>query len=1224
MEHNLLAYIPMDRRQALARGAELPDRDQGAALFADIAGFTPLTEALVRELGRQRGAEELTRYLNLVYDALIDRLHCYGGSAIAFAGDAVTCWFSGDTGHRATAAAFAMQSAMQDFAAITTPLNQTVSLTMKAAVAAGPARRFLVGDPAIRIIDALAGETLVRLAAGEHLAEKGEVIVAAEVQAALGERLEIAATRRDAQGRAFAVARRLTQPAAIAAWPDLLPAALTDAQVRPWLLPPVYARLRAGMGHFLAELRPTVALFVRFGGIDYDADPAAGSKLDAYIRWIQHVLERYQGTLIDLNIGDKGSYVYVNFGAPIAHEDNATRACAAGLDLRTPPAELSFIGPVQIGISQGRMRAGAYGGAMHRTYGVLGDEVNLAARLMMAAQPGQILVSESAQRGLDDAFVWAALPPIRVKGKTDPAVVFALQAPQRRAARHRSPTAFATPLIGRRAELAAARAHMDLARQGRGQLVSLVAAAGLGKSRLLAEIVGQGEQAGFLCVGGECEAYGVNTSYLVWQPIWRALLGVDPDGEPDEQIRQLEQRVAAINPALVRRVPLLSAVLNLAIPDNALTRAFDAKLRKTSLEGLLADCLAGLAQRRPLLIALEDCHWLDPLSHDLLETLGQTIAGLPVFVVAAYRPLELERLKDVRISALPHYVEIALDELQPADLAELARGRLAQLPGAQGRGAPAALVARMVAQAEGNPFYLEELINFIRYNGIDPDDQAALDRLELPSSLQSLVLSRLDQLGESQKTTLKVASVIGRVFRNAWLWGVYPDLGAPGHVVDDLARLTEQEFTAPATGEGEPAHAFKHIITQNVVYESLLHVVRAELHAQVGAYIEESYPDRLGQFVDLLAFHYDRSELTDKRRLYLRRAGEAAQAAYANDAAIDYYGRVLPLLDAADRADTLLKLGEVLRLVGRWDASAARYDEALSLATATGNQSTQAWSRIASGELLRLQGKYAEAWEQFTRAQIIFAAMDNRQGVAQVLHVGGTLAAQQGDYATAEARYNASLALRQQLGDRDGEARLLSNLAIIAEYQGNLDAALHLNRRSLAIRRDLGDRATIANSVNNLGNVLLARGDYAAARASLEEAVALQREIGDRWGLANALNNLGNAVRAQAGYAEARRLYTESLTINRTLGDRWALAYLLEDLGCLAALEGEAERSLVLVGAAAALRGVIGAPLPPADQAKLDQTLAPARAALGDVADAASRRGQALPLDAALDFALAR
>ena len=177
MQENLLAYIPMGRRHAMAAGRELPDRTQGAALFADISGFTPLTEAPVRELGPQRGAEELTRYLNLVYDALINELHKWGGSAISFAGDAVTCWFDGDSGLCAAACALGMQQTMSAFSDVRTPFGSSVSLSMKASVAAGPARRFLVGDPDIRVIDALAGGTLERLAAGEKLAERGEVIL---------------------------------------------------------------------------------------------------------------------------------------------------------------------------------------------------------------------------------------------------------------------------------------------------------------------------------------------------------------------------------------------------------------------------------------------------------------------------------------------------------------------------------------------------------------------------------------------------------------------------------------------------------------------------------------------------------------------------------------------------------------------------------------------------------------------------------------------------------------------------------------------------------------------------------------------------------------------------------------------------------------------------------------------------------------------------------------
>ena len=253
------------------------------------------------------------------------------GSAIAFAGDAVTCWFDGDSGLHATASALAMQDDMRAFSAIQTPFGSTVIMTMKVAVAVGPARRFLVGDPEIRVLEAVAGATLERLAAAEHLASSGEVILAPCASVALADVVE-----------AHAVGK-MRRPAATSSWsacacpfllppPPLAPDALAEERVRAWLLLSVYERLRSGLGEFLAELRPTVALFLRFTGIDYDGDDTAGAKLDAFIRWVQTVVQRYEGTLIDLNIGDKGSYLYVNFGAPIAHENNAARTAAAALD----------------------------------------------------------------------------------------------------------------------------------------------------------------------------------------------------------------------------------------------------------------------------------------------------------------------------------------------------------------------------------------------------------------------------------------------------------------------------------------------------------------------------------------------------------------------------------------------------------------------------------------------------------------------------------------------------------------------------------------------------------------------------------------------------------------------------------------------------------------------------------------------------------------------------
>lgn len=420
----LCVYLPMDRRQALLRGESLPDRTVGAALFADISGFTPLTAALAQELGLQRGAEELTRLLNEVYGALIAEVHSYRGSVIGFSGDAITCWFDGDDGHGAVACALAMQSAMAPFASVATPAGTPVSLAIKVAVASGPVRRFLAGDPEVQTLEVIAGRTLDRLARAEHHARAGEVMVAAGMDEGAGGRLRLGEQRTDPEtGEVFAVVLGLDELVPCRPWPELPPGGLPDGLCRPWLAPAVARRLSGGSKQFLAELRPAVALFLSFGGIDYDGDDGAGGRLDAFVRWAQAVIHSHDGMLVQLTVGDKGSYLYAAFGASVAHQDDEVRAVRAALALQTPPIELPFLTGISIGLARGRMRTGAYGSTTQRTYGVLGDKANLAARLMQAAAGG-ILCDEVVFQGARQALGFRPLPPIRVKGRAEPVAVY--------------------------------------------------------------------------------------------------------------------------------------------------------------------------------------------------------------------------------------------------------------------------------------------------------------------------------------------------------------------------------------------------------------------------------------------------------------------------------------------------------------------------------------------------------------------------------------------------------------------------------------------------------------------------------------------------------------------------------------------------------------------------------------------------------------------------------
>ncbi len=698
----LHAYLAQDRLRALAHGESLPDRTTGSALFADISGFTPLTEALHEALGSRRGGEELTRHLNTVYTTLITEVETYGGSVIGFAGDAITCWFDdadGAAAPRTTTCAFALQQAMRAFASIALPNGEAIALSLKVAIATGPARRFVVGDPTIQVLDALAGATVSRTSTAEHHAQKGEVLLDEATVNALGDALTIKEWRTDLDsGERFGVASQFGSAAVVPELPAPLRPLSAD-RLQMWLHRAVYKREQFGPESFLTEFRPCVALFVRFAGIDFDADRAA-AQLDTFIRQTQAIVTGHDGTLMDLTIGDKGSYMYINLGALSTHEDDARRALKIAFDLKHAAAELGFLAPLQQGVTHGLMRVGAYGGQTRLTYGALGDDVNLAARLMQIAGYGEILVSGPVYTATANEFVFEPRPPLPMKGKAEPLPVFAVTGErQQRAVRLQEPT-YALPMVGRQSELHTIGEKLALAVAGRAQVIGIVAEAGMGKSRLVAEVIRLAHRLGFAGYGGACQSDAIDTPYQAWKPIWSAFFDVDPAAPPRRQIRLLEGEIKDRAPERLPALPLLSSLLNLEIPDNDFTKTLEPKYRLSALHALLEDCMRAAAKDEPLLIVIEDLHWIDALSHNVLEELARALIDSPVCFVLAYRPPQLARLEAPRLETLQQFTKIELSELTAIEAEQAIRAKLAQLYPARSGAVPPILVEKLWARSQ--------------------------------------------------------------------------------------------------------------------------------------------------------------------------------------------------------------------------------------------------------------------------------------------------------------------------------------------------------------------------------------------------------------------------------------------------------------------------------------------------------------------------------------------
>jgi len=1109
----------------------------------------------------------LTKQIESVYSALITQIELFGGSVIDFAGDSMFCWFDDDlslvakidvvslpsAAHRAAACGLALQGAMQAFAEIDLPDHSTTALELKVAIASGTVRRFVLGDPKVHVMDIVAGATIARMAAAEHLTRKGEVIVDEATVNILGDGITIQEWREDLDGAdRFAVVAGLTRPITPLALKDVGARDLALEVLQPWLHPALIEREGSGGGSLQTEFRPCVALFVRFLGIDYDADEA-GMHLDQFVRETQMIAARRGGIFLQITIGDKGSYAYLNFGALTAHEDDVRRAVTTALELRELAESLDFLKPLQVGITRGTMRVGAYGGETRKTFGALGDEVNLAARLMMNAAAGEILLSSVVHKAVINDFICEPRQPLQMKGKAEPLPVFAVTGNrQRRAVRLQEPN-YSLPMVGRQAELNAIEEKLDLAAQGKSQVIGIVAEAGLGKSRLVAEVIRNARRKGFVGFGGACQSDGIHTPYLTWKSIWGAFFGIDPDDSLKRQMRNLEGEIEDRAPSRVNAMPLLNVMLDLNIPENDFTQNLEPKIRQSALHALLEDCLKAQAADEPTMIVIEDLHWIDALSHDLLEGLAKALANYAVCFVLAYRPPQLERLQEPRIEALEQFTRIELHELTTTEATLTVRAKLTQLYPARGGALPAGLVEALMRRAQGNPFYLEELLNYVRDRGLDPSN---IQNIELPDSLHTLILSRIDQLSEAEKTTLRVASIVGRLFRAKWLTGYYPELGSFTQVKAALDALDKLEITPLDTPEPELAYLFKHIVTHEVTYESLPFATRARLHEQLAQYLESIVEaTHESPLLDTITFHYLRSENKEKQIEYLRKAGGTSQKNYANDAALEYYGQLLPLLmDDKEKIQTHLKRGEVLGLIGKYDD--AKSDFRAALDSATNEPALKASAQFALGKLSRFRGDYAPALEWLRQAKEAHNKLKDIAGPALVLIETGWVLYRKGEYEQARQPLNEGLALAREAGDNLNTALALYNLGAVAYHQGDKAGARALFEESLAFRRERGDKAGIAGSLVSLGVVALAQGDYAAARALCEECLARQREMGNKQGIALTLVNLGAVAHAQKDYAGARALCEESLALNREMGDKFGITWSLSKLGFVAMDQG--------------------------------------------------------------------
>ncbi len=1192
----LASYVPTFIKRKLAQNpapitAPTSEQFPAAVLFADISGFTALTERLAQR--GPAGAEELTSALNMYFGRLIDLITRHGGDIAKFAGDALIALWPVEAGgslakvtHRAAQCGLAVQQQLNAL-----PVADGIQLSLKLALGAGQTQTTRLGGVFNRWEVLVAGEPLVQVGCVGHLVKPGELVltpsawalvkeVGSGVALAGGECAEPGAS--ESVIRLDRLRRELPLPPAeeITFNPDMA------AGLRAYIPGAILARLAAGQSGWLAELRRITVLFVNLPNLDYATPLEQAHQL---IHRLQTVVYRYEGSLNKLSVDDKGVTLIAAFGLPpLSHEDDAVRGVQAALDIQAELRQMQLRSA--IGVTTGRAFCGSVGNDQRREYTMIGDVVNLAARLMQAgandifcdAATYQATQSSGALElllGVDldgsgavgDVLYFEALPPILVKGKAEPIPVYRPRGKDRLIL---DPQTAHTPFVGRATErILLAEKLQALYHHHAGSVVIIEGQAGMGKSQLVGELLQQARALEVNTVVGAGNAIDQSTPYHAWRPIFHQLLNLDAlpgAGIPPSEF--IEARLRKILPAAPapaddsligndllagwpRLLPLLEAVAPLDWPENELTAQMAGKVRADNTNDLL---LFILQQAQIGLLVLEDAHWLDSSSWALARLVAEQ--AQPLLLVLACRPVASPRPAELgQLLALPAAQHLELGGLSLPDTAALV-GRCLGV-----NNPPPALAELIYTKAEGNPFFSEELTRALREAGLITVQNGACQlapeaadpqTLNLPDTIQGVITSRIDRLTPSQQLTLKVASVIGRAFDYVTLHDIHPILAEKAHLSDYLQSLDRLDITQVQKPEPVLAYTFKQTITQEVAYNMMLFAQRRELHHAVAEWYEKSYQDDLSPFYPLLAYHWRKADVFAKAVDYLELAGEQALLRFANEEAVEFFNRAIKLAEAqppgalapARRAHWELKLGQAYVDWVKFSEAQSHLENGLQLLGFAAPKSTAGLVAGLAGQVLR----------QFVRR--LFPKFNrrppaNRQNLLDAARAyEGLVAIYYFANQTLPSLYAAfrSLNLAEAAGPSPELARGYTTVGAIIGFVPLHRVAHMYCTRAIKATRHLTDLSASMWVWLGAGMYYAGVGHWSRAQHLFDQVIQTAERLGDHARWDDGVGNLAAARYFEGEFAASRRLSTDLYASAEQRNDAHNQAWALRSLAyCL-------------------------------------------------------------------------
>ena len=859
---------------------------------------------------------------------------------------------------------------------------------------------------------------------------------------------------------------------------------------------------------------------------------------------LAEVVYKYEGT-IDKFTGDG---LMALFGAPLAHENDPERAVRAALEMQTVIQPVrdrikeayGFNFRIRIGVNTGPVIAGKVGNQQHMEYTVIGDTVNLASRLEKAAEPGTILVSPETYQRTRPIFTYEPTAPLTLKGVPEPVQAYRPLAVLEQPGNVRGLAGLQVPMVGRGEDLARLQEALAMVQQADERRIALISGeAGLGKSRLVAEFQTSLAQQEVKLYQAGCMAYARSRPLWVIADFVRAMLSLSEVAPINIQHDTLQRHLNQLDLDHTDIMPYLNLVLGLPQVDPAIEKRLslmDAVMLQKQTHAALRRLLLAQAQEKTSVFIFEDLHWIDPASRDFLTYFIQTSADIPLLMILVSRRLETQTVIRVllKIAAeIPgHLIDIPLQALPETD-SRLLLDQLIHQTGSQAQ----TLKKEIVDRAEGNPFYVEEIIRMLIDQGGLETDEAAADKSwritpqastllkNVPGTVKGLILARFDHLPEGVRRSLQRAAVLGASFPASLLQQLC-DI-TPKTMAAHLKQLVTRQFLIEQPFRSEPGFRFQHALLQETLYSTLLKRDRRHIHTQVAQAIAHHPAWPADEKTEMLAHHYVESTTPAKATPYLITAAENAAQRCAYEVARHYYQQAIPLVPDATN----------------------------------GQEETYFQIRLGLGRALKYTSDFPAAIKLLTEVRQQLWASHSADNAATVTPVLVEVFRQLADIRQREGTYDEALIYldtgRQLLGEDAPQTEpklwraVLDRMAWIRFRQGQLDEAKKLIQRATGglTLENTEDPVQLASLYNTLGGIAWQQGNLDQAIEHVKGSLELHERVKYLWGKAIAYANLGVLYDAQSDWPQAVTYYQQALDLQETIGDRQNQTSSLINLG---------------------------------------------------------------------------